>query len=125
MIRKKDKNMSKNQFFSLNNSLPPVFLDWDLGRELDDVASQYFYQDCEPSTQKLLSHCGWYLSSFFEEPTLVITCNEQVTNWLILKQLMPLATVLYKWLKTAHIRIYPPTGEGTFLDIPITDVPLG
>ncbi len=117
--------MRYNQSFLFDDSPPPVSMDWELGRELDDVASQYFYQDCDHATQQILSRCGWYLSSFFEEPTLVVTCNDQFTNWLILKQLMPLATVLYKWLKTAHIRIYPPPGEGTFLDIPLTDVPLG
>lgn len=117
--------MRNNQSFPFDDSSPPVSLDWELGRELDDIASQYFYQDCDPATQNILSRCGWYLSSFFEEPTLVITCNDPVTNWLILKQLMPLATVLYKWLKTAHIRIYPPPGEGNFLDLPITEVPLG
>ena len=58
------------------------------------------------------------------QPTLVIACRDQATNWLILKQLRPLAIALRKWLKTAQIRIYPPPGEGTAMEIPVMEVPL-
>ena len=107
-----------------DDSPPPVSLDWELGKELDEIAAQYFYQDCDRTTQQILSHCGWYLSSFFECPTLVIICPDQGTNWLVLKQLRSLAAVLSTWLRTAQIRIYPPPGEGTILEIPATEVPL-
>ncbi|ACB54039.1 hypothetical protein cce_4691 [Crocosphaera subtropica ATCC 51142] len=116
--------MSNNQPLPPDDSPPPVSLDWELGRELDEIAAQYFYQDCDRTTQKILSRCGWYLSSFIEYPTLVIACPDQVTNWLILKQLMPLARILRQWLTTAQIRIYPPPGEGNVLELSVLqDIP--
>ncbi len=118
------KKMRNNQPLPPDDSPPPLSLDWELGRELNDIAGKYFYQDCDRSTQLILAHCGWYLSSFIECPTLVIACPDQATNWLILKQLMPLAIALRKWLKTAQIRIYPPPGEGTAMEIPVMEVPL-
>lgn len=118
------KKMKHNKRLPPDDSPPLVSLDWELGRELDEYAAQYFYQDCERATQEILSRCGWYLSSFFECPTLVIACPNRVTNWLVLKQLSSLAAVLRGWLKTAQIRIYPPPGEGTILEIAATEVPL-
>jgi hypothetical protein len=118
------KKMKHNKRLPPDDSAPLVSPDWELGREIDEIAAQYFYQDCDRATQQILSRCGWYFSSFFECPTLVIVCPNRVTNWLVLKQLSSLAAVLRGWLKTAQIRIYPPPGEGTILEIAATEVPL-
>ncbi|HAC64091.1 MAG TPA: hypothetical protein DCF68_11265 [Cyanothece sp. UBA12306] len=106
-------------------SLPPDDLpprippDWELAKELDEVTGRYFYQDCDRATQRVLSGCGWYFSSFINVLTLVIVCPDKNTNWQILKKLDSLSNYLKTFTNSAKIRIYPPPGEGTVMEIPV------
>ncbi len=106
-------------------SLPPEDLplqsvmDFGLRRKLDEIIGQYFYESCDQLVQRLLSQCGWYVTSSPNILTLVITCPDHATNFQILKHIAALGQYLEKFTENGKIQIYPPAGEGTSLNIPV------
>jgi hypothetical protein len=44
--------------------------------------------------------------------TLVIECPDQVTNWRILQQMVPMGTLLNTMVSSAKIRVCPPEIQG-------------
>jgi hypothetical protein len=103
--------------------LPPddlpsqVPVDDFLQRKLDQVVTQYFHDTCDRYTQALLSQCGWYLTTCSTALTLVVICPDRRRNWEILKYLPSLAKHLGEFAPNTKIRIYPPPGEGTSLEL--------
>ena len=44
--------------------------------------------------------------------TLVIECPDQVTNWRVLQQIVPMGTLLNSIISSAKIRVCPPDSQG-------------
>lgn len=107
-----------SHFFLSPDDLPPQMpVDDALQRKLDKVAAQYFYDACDRYTQTILSKCGWYLTTCGTALTLIVICAARRDNWEILKVLPSLAKYLGEFAPKNQIRIYPPPGEGTSLNL--------
>lgn len=94
-------------------------IDFGLRRKLDEIIGEYFYESCDRFIQTLLCQCGWYITSSPKVLTLVITCPDNPTNLQVLKHISDIGQYLDKFAERALIHIYPPTGEGTSLKIPV------
>ncbi len=93
----------------------------ELQWEFDKVIKQYFYDDCDRLTQKLLSRCGWDIITDLQGLTLILICPNQANNWHILCHLDEFIGYLKKWPGEAKIRIYPPPGTGSSMEIRVSD----
>jgi hypothetical protein len=96
---------------------PPVPIDYPLRRKLDEVVSKYFYQTCDSQTQRVLSQCGWYLTTCNTALTLVIICPDSRSNWEVLQYLPSCGKYLKEFANLAKIRVYPAPGEGTAMEV--------
>ncbi|MEA5533453.1 hypothetical protein [Crocosphaera sp. XPORK-15E] len=98
-------------------SLDPSYrqLSW----ELEEVAGELFYKYCDPITQDLLSRCGWDVTTAGKGLTLVILCPNSDLNWQVLQSIPLLAESLQELSPWAKIRIYPPAGMGSAMEVMI------
>ncbi|MEC4815647.1 MAG: hypothetical protein SAK29_20575 [Scytonema sp. PMC 1069.18] len=106
--------MTRKNFFHDDDLHPiqPTSADIILRQQLEYSISQYFYTGCDRNLQDLLSNCRWYVTTLNAAMTLVIECPDQVTNWRILQQLVPMAERLHQVVTSAKIRVCPPKGRG-------------
>ncbi|MFN6568638.1 hypothetical protein [Dendronalium sp. ChiSLP03b] len=92
--------------------MQPTSADIILRQQLEYSISRYFYEACDRTIQNLLSNCRWYVTTHASAMTLVIECPDQVTNWRILQQMVPMGTLLNKIITSAKIRVCPPESQG-------------
>ena len=110
-----------NYFYLRPEDLPPRNpVDDSLQRKLDQTITQYFYETCDRLTQRVLSYGGWYVTTCGRGLTLVIICADRRQNWEVLKYVPSLAKYLKEFAPTSNIRIYPPPGDGTSLEMRFT-----
>jgi hypothetical protein len=83
-----------------------------LRQQLEHSISKYFYEACDRTIQNLLSNCRWYVTTDASAMTLVIECTDPVTNWRVLQQIVPMATLLQTIVSSAKIRVCPPESQG-------------
>jgi hypothetical protein len=81
-----------------------------LRQQLEYSVSRYFYDKCDRTLQDLLSGCRWYMTTQSDALTLVVECPDQVTNWLVLRSMVPMAMILKKVVASGKIRVCPPEG---------------
>lgn len=94
-----------------SHPMQPTSADIILRQQLEDSISRYFYDACDRTIQNLLSNCRWYVTTHANVLTLVIECPDQVTNWRILQQIVPMGTLLYGIVSSAKIRVCPPESQ--------------
>ena len=106
--------MNNNFYFNSDDSHPkqPTSADIILRQQLEYSISRYFYDGCDRIIQNLLSNCRWYVTTRANAMTLVIECPDQVTNWRILRQIVPMGTLLNSIISSAKIRVCPPDSQG-------------
>ncbi|MBW4559117.1 MAG: hypothetical protein KME59_25000 [Trichormus sp. ATA11-4-KO1] len=107
--------MTNNQFYFDNEDshpMQPTSADIILRQQLEYSISKYFYEGCDRTIQNLLSNCRWYVTTRANAMTLVIECPDQVTNWRVLQQIVPMGTLLYSIISSAKIRVCPPDSQG-------------
>lgn len=100
-------------------SLDPIYR--ELYWELEEVTGEIFYNNCDVFTQNLLKQCGWNVTIRTKGLTLVVICPNSYLNWEILKSIPLLADSLQVLSNRAKIKIYPPPGTGTPMDIMLED----
>ncbi|MDZ7959584.1 MAG: hypothetical protein RMY34_17155 [Aulosira sp. DedQUE10] len=103
------------EIYSQEDDSHPIQLtsaDIILRQQLEYSISRYFYEACDRSIQNLLSTCRWYVTTDASAIVLVIECPDDVTNWRILQKIVPMATLLYKIVNSAKIRVCPPDSQG-------------
>ncbi|HAC65648.1 MAG TPA: hypothetical protein DCF68_19480, partial [Cyanothece sp. UBA12306] len=101
------------------DDLPSLEQSRELQWEFDEVVKKYFYDACDRLTQKLLSRCGWDVINDFKGLTLIIICPNNGVNWHILRHLATFSDYLEQWPGLAKIRIYPPPGTGSVMEISV------
>ena len=94
-----------------SHPIQPTSADIILRQQLEDSISRYFYEACDRTIQNLLSNCRWYVTTHANALTLVIECPDQVTNWRVLQQIVPMGTLLYGIINSAKIRVCPPESQ--------------
>lgn len=101
-------------FFNHEDSHPAQLTSADiiLRQQLEYSISKYFYSSCDRNIQDLLSNCRWYVTTIAGVLTLVVECPDQITNWQILRKMVPMAKLLKKVVTSAKIRVCPPDGQG-------------
>ncbi|ULP70545.1 hypothetical protein BDGGKGIB_00161 [Nodularia sphaerocarpa UHCC 0038] len=106
--------MNNNFYYNSDDSHPkqPTSADIILRQQLEDSISRYFYEGCDRIIQNLLSNCRWYVTTRANAMTLVIECPDQVTNWRVLRQIVPMGTLLNSIISSAKIRVCPPDSQG-------------
>ncbi len=106
--------VNHNFYFNSDDSHPkqPTSADIILRQQLEDSISKYFYEGCDRIIQNLLSNCRWYVTTRANAMTLVIECPDQVTNWRVLRQIVPMGTLLNSIISSAKIRVCPPDSQG-------------
>lgn len=104
----------KDNFFTDEDSHPVQLTSADiiLRQQLEASICHYFFEACDRTLQELLSRCRWYTTTTASGVVLVIECPDEITNWQILRKLVPMAKRLRQMSINGKIRIYPPTGEG-------------
>ncbi|MBE9199926.1 MULTISPECIES: hypothetical protein [unclassified Nodularia (in: cyanobacteria)] len=105
---------NNNFYFNSDDSHPkqPTSADIILRQQLEYSISRYFYDGCDRIIQNLLSNCRWYVTTRANAMTLVIECPDQVTNWRVLRQIVPMGTLLNSIISSAKIRVCPPDSQG-------------
>lgn len=93
-----------------------------LCEQLEDYASIYFYEQCDRYTQNLLSSCEWYITTNASALILVIACPDAIINWRVLKNLVQIGSWLEQLASGAKIRVCPPLGMGTPLEIRVDEL---
>lgn len=71
-----------------------------------------------------MSNCRWYATTHASILTLVIECPDQVTNWKILQQIVPMANVLSGIVSSAKIRICPPDHQTVPFEMWVDELPI-
>ncbi len=95
-----------------SHPLQPTSADIVLRQRLEHSISKYFYEGSDRSIQNLLSRCRWYVNTDATALTLIIECPDQVTNWRVLQQIVPMASLLNSIISSAKIRVCPPYNQG-------------
>ncbi|MDJ0598287.1 MAG: hypothetical protein QNJ37_05550 [Crocosphaera sp.] len=93
----------------------------ELSWELEEVTGEMFYNNCNSMTQDLLRQCGWDVTVRSKGLTLVIICPNNQLNWQVLQYIPSFAESLQKLGNTAKIRVYPPPGTGTPMEVMVED----
>ncbi|WP_445637442.1 DUF1822 domain-containing protein [Nostoc sp. DSM 114161] len=114
----------KMYFLNSDDSHPvqPTSADIILRQQLEYSISRYFYDGCDRAIQNLLSNCRWYVTTHASAMTLVIECPDQVTNWRILQQIVPMGTLLNQIISSAKIRVCPPEGQGVPFEMRVDEL---
>ncbi|AFY43969.1 hypothetical protein IQ244_25950 [Nostoc sp. LEGE 06077] len=102
--------------------MQPTSADIILRQQLEHSISRYFYEACDRTIQNLLSHCRWYVTTDASAMTLVIECTDQVTNWRILQQIVPMGTLLQSIVSSAKIRVCPPESQGIPFEMRVDEI---
>jgi hypothetical protein len=105
----------RNYFLRDNDDLHPLqptSADIVLRQRLESSISKHFYEGSDRNIQKLLSSCRWYVTTHATALTLVIECPDQATNWRVLQQIVPMASLLNSIISSAKIRVCPPNSQG-------------
>jgi hypothetical protein len=105
-----------NQPFLPPDDLPSTqtsAFDNKLRQQLDAAISKRFFEACNGGMQALLLKCEWSLTTQASALTLTIACPDLETNWRVLKQVIPLASLAEKFASSAKIRISPPPEVGS------------
>ncbi|MBD2519115.1 hypothetical protein H6G93_29980 [Nostoc sp. FACHB-973] len=117
--------MARNMYY-LNGDdshpVQPTSADIILRQQLEYSISKYFYDACDRTIQNLLSNCRWYVTTHASAMTLVIECPDQVTNWRILQQIVPMGTLLNQIISSAKIRVCPPEGQGVPFEMRVDEL---
>ncbi|MFN6538617.1 MAG: hypothetical protein RM021_020010 [Nostoc sp. EkiNYC01] len=117
--------MARNMYyFNSDDSHPvqPTSADIILRQQLEYSISKYFYEGCDRTIQNLLSNCRWYVTTHASAMTLVIECPDQVSNWRILQQIVPMGTLLNQIISSAKIRVCPPEGQGVPFEMRVDEL---
>ncbi|MBW4631034.1 MAG: hypothetical protein KME30_03745 [Iphinoe sp. HA4291-MV1] len=105
----------KRKYFLHEEDSHPIQLtsaDIILRQQLEYSICRYFYEGCDRNIQDLLSNCRWYVTTHMSTLTMIIECDDQVTNWRVLQKLVTMAALLYKIVSSAKIRVCPPKSQG-------------
>ncbi|MDZ8105672.1 MAG: hypothetical protein RM338_08605 [Nostoc sp. DedQUE12a] len=105
-----------------SHPVQPTSADIILRQQLEYSISKYFYDGCDRAIQNLLSNCRWYVTTHASAMTLVIECPDQVTNWRILQQIVPMGTLLNQIISSAKIRVCPPEGQGVPFEMRVDEL---
>jgi hypothetical protein len=119
--------MARNMFESNADDFHPVqptSADIILRQQLEKSISRYFYEGCDRTIRNLLSNCRWYVKNSATALTLVIECPDQVTNWRILQQIVPMGSILHQIVSSAKIRVYPPENQGVPFEMRVDELPV-
>jgi hypothetical protein len=110
--------------FNRDDSHPiqPTSADIILRQQLEHSISRYFYDACDRTIQNLLSSCRWYFTTHASVMTLVIECPDQVTNWRVLQQIVPMGTLLNTIVSSAKIRVCPPESQGVPFEMRVDEI---
>ena len=105
--------MARN-FFNHDDSHPVQLTSADiiLRQQLEHSIGKYFYNGCDRTIIDLLSACRWYVTTISGVLTLVVECPDQITNWQVLRKMVPMAKLLKQVVTSAKIRVCPPEGQG-------------
>ncbi|WP_138496995.1 hypothetical protein [Nostoc sp. PA-18-2419] len=117
--------MTRNMYYlNRDDSHPvqPTSADIILRQQLEYSISKYFYDGCDRTIQNLLSNCRWYVTTHASAMTLVIECTDQVTNWRVLQQIVPMGTLLNQIISSAKIRVCPPEGQGVPFEMRVDEL---
>jgi hypothetical protein len=88
-----------------------------LRQQLEQFASQRFYDACDRLTQTLLAHCEWQILLQEATPILAIACPDITTYWHIVNALDQMGDRLRYVTDQAIVRLYPPPGKGRVVEI--------
>ncbi|GAX37643.1 hypothetical protein [Nodularia sp. NIES-3585] len=115
---------NNNFYFNSDDSRPkqPTSADIILRQQLEYSISRYFYDGCDRIIQNLLSNCRWYVTTRANAMTLVIECPDQVTNWRVLRQIVPMGTLLNSIISSAKIRVCPPDSQGVPFEMRVDEL---
>ena len=116
--------MNNNFSFNSDDShhKQPTSADIILRQQLEYSISRYFYDGCDRIIQNLLSNCRWYVTTRANAMTLVIECPDQVTNWRVLQQIVPMGTLLNSIISSAKIRVCPPDSQGVPFEMRVDEL---
>ncbi|TVP62825.1 MAG: hypothetical protein EA343_09820 [Nodularia sp. (in: Bacteria)] len=116
--------MNNNFYYNSDDFHPkqPTSADIILRQQLEDSISKYFYDGCDRIIQNLLSNCRWYVTTRANAMTLVIECPDQVTNWRVLRQIVPMGTLLNSIISSAKIRVCPPDSQGVPFEMRVDEL---
>ena len=83
------------------------------------MTAHQLYAACDHETQGLLLNCTWGLIAEADILTLLIKCPIEEVYWHILGSLSLLAEQLENLMEEGaiHIRVYPPPGSGSPLEV--------
>lgn len=84
--------------------------------------AHHFYKSCDHDTQGLLWNCTWGFITTADFLTLLIKCPSTEVYWHILTSLSILADRIVPFSYQARIRVYPPVGEGSPLEVGVEEV---
>jgi hypothetical protein len=90
---------------------------YELSWELEEVAGERFYANCDPITQNLLTECGWDITITNKGLNLIVICPNHELNWEILQSIPLISDSLKTLSNSAQIRIYPPPGTGSPMEV--------
>jgi hypothetical protein len=106
------------------DDLPPSqshLMDYWLRKQLEQVTSHYFYENCDQFTRDLLALCQWNLTTQGNALTLVIFCPNSLVNWRVLNHINTFARLLDSLAQSAIIRVYPPFQQGEPLEVRVDE----
>jgi hypothetical protein len=89
---------------------------------LDKGSTHHFYNSCDHDTQGMLWNCTWGFITSSNFLTLLIKCPSTEVYWHILTSLSVLADRIAPFSHQARIRVYPPMGQGTPLEIGVAEI---
>ncbi|MBE9005084.1 hypothetical protein IQ259_08535 [Fortiea sp. LEGE XX443] len=116
--------MARRMYYFNDDYRPmqPTSADIILRQQLEHSISRYFYEGCDRTIQNLLSSCRWYVTTDASAMTLVIECPDQVTNWRVLQQIVPMGTLLQTIVSSAKIRVCPPESQGVPFEMRVDEL---
>ncbi|UIE36779.1 hypothetical protein [Leptodesmis sichuanensis] len=85
-------------------------------------SAYHFYASCDRDTQGLLRNCTWGFITKSAFLTLLIKCPSTEVYWHILTSLSILADRIAPFSYQARIRVYPPVGQGTPLELGVEEI---
>ncbi len=102
----------------------PVFSDGILLQQLELAITKRFYEACDGVTQALLMSCEWSVTTRAPVLTLIIVSPDGPTHWRVLNHLMMISTYLAAFTSSARIRLCPPPGPETPIEVRVDEVPV-
>ena len=88
----------------------------------DQDPTLHFYKSCDHDTQGLLWNCTWGFITTANFLTLLIKCPSTEVYWHILTSLSLLADRMVPFSYQARIRVDPPFGEGSPLEVGVKEI---